>query len=191
MTQARSVHQTVTLFDDTLLAVGGYGGQGAGYLASAEGLSASRERWVSFAPMLVPRCGFACAVGPYGNVLVAGGTSDGRYGLSSAECYDPREKRWQALPAMQAARGYTAGCMGRGGNFYVAGGFTTFAAPESDFSGGLECFDFYAGKWRTSVLDKDDPRCIDRMSHNLFFILYCRLILACSSFVSFTQSGAG
>lgn len=84
MLQRRCGHAALTLFDGSVVTLGGYGG-GSDYLRSVELLDPAMLRWISLPPMTVARSGPAAAVGPGGAIYVAGGSPDGSIGHKSLE----------------------------------------------------------------------------------------------------------
>eukprot|EP01035_Chromulina_nebulosa_P023663 gene23663-30685_t len=142
MLQCRCGHAALTLFDSSVVALGGYGG-GSDYLRSVELLDPFLSRWIPLPPMAVSRSGPAAVIGPGGAIYVAGGSPDGRVGHKSLERYDCREGKWESLADMHYGRGYTSGCVGASGNFFVIGGSHAATCPP-----GMECYDFIAQKWR-------------------------------------------
>ncbi|CAF4429312.1 unnamed protein product, partial [Adineta steineri] len=59
-----------------------------------------------------------------GNVLVAGGTTDGSTALNSAEVYDPSSGLWTPTGTMSNARYFHIASILPNGNVLVAGGTT-------------------------------------------------------------------
>lgn len=144
MTSARCGHGSATLFDGSIVAVGGYAGS-LKYLSSAEQFHAGADRWLALPSMETPRTGFACVLGACGSVYAAGGSPDGTAALDSLERYDPREKRWYKLASMSEPRAYVSACLGPGGRLFVAGGIRDSALIPC-----IECFDPCAGRWMNS-----------------------------------------
>jgi hypothetical protein len=99
MTSKRCGHSLVTLFDGSLVAMGGYSGD-VSYLSSVERLDLERGRWIELASMECRRSGAGCVLGNDGCIYIAGGSPDGNTGLSSFERLDLREGRWQRLANM-------------------------------------------------------------------------------------------
>jgi len=140
---ARSGHSAVTLFNGSVVVMGGYSG-GVSYLNSMEILDPEYSRWLPLqAHMAVSRSGMVAAIGPGGAIYVTGGSPDGSTGHKSLERYDSREGRWVSLSEMHCGRGYTAGCVGSSNNLFVIGG-THLAQLQP----GIEVYDFRADRWR-------------------------------------------
>lgn len=144
----RCGHQMVTLFDGSLMAMGGY--RGVDPISNSNIYQTSSERWDwergcwmdTGAAMAQPRSGFASCVGPGGTIYVAGGSIDGSFGTRSVERFDPRVGCWQPVASLHLPRGYTAGCLTFQGYFVVSGGL-----HDQKIQGGLEGYDFRADRW--------------------------------------------
>lgn len=95
----RCGHAIVTLFDGSLVALGGYSGD-VSYLSSVERLDIEYDKWLSLPSMSACRSGPGCVLGNDGCIYVAGGSFDGSTGLSTAERLDVREGKWQKLNDM-------------------------------------------------------------------------------------------
>lgn len=141
MTVPRCGHSAVTLFNDQILTIGGYGGS-IDYHNSAELWDWHQMRWIPQPAMTYRRSGMAAAIGPGGAIYVTGGSNNGRDGNHSLERFDPREGRWTELAGMFQGRGYCSGAIGASGLFYVCGGL-----DSARFQGGLECYDARADRW--------------------------------------------
>lgn len=163
LAERRCGHAAVTLFDDSVVVMGGYAG-GLDYLSSVERLDMGAQKWLRLPSMVVPRSGFASAVGEGGAVYVAGGSPDGSHGHSSLERLDLRVGRWESLPSMHYRRGYTAGCIGNRGCLYVSGGINYSTRQAS-----LEIFDPRMNVWRSgSSIYRDDK--LARAAHTMVFV---------------------
>ena len=142
--EERCGHECITLFDDTVVVLGGYRG-GTDYLSSAERLDMHTQQWISIPSMHDMRSGSGAAVGPCGGVYVAGGSYNGHNCHTSFERLDLRMKCWERLPAMSHPRGWTAACWGRQGRFFVSGGLDNSAMGT--ISNSIEGYDYRANKW--------------------------------------------
>ena len=164
MLERRAGHSAVTLFDDSVVVLGGYAG-GADYLCTVEQLDPAAQRWLPLPDMAVPRSGFACIVGEGGAIYVAGGSPDGSFGHKSLERLDLRVGRWEALPSMHYRRGYTAGCIGNRGCLYISGGISGNTRQSS-----LEIFDPRRNSWE-SVACVNGNENLARAAHVMHFVM--------------------
>lgn len=146
----RCGHSVVTLFSDSIVALGGYSG-GTSYLASVEMLAPSLDQWVALPSMRSPRSGMAAVIGPCGAIYVAGGSPDGLAGSKTLERFDPREGVWTTLADMHKPRGYTTGCLSLHRGFYVASG-----VDDVTFHDNIEHYDFRTDTW-TLLQDPAPP----------------------------------
>ena len=78
----RCGHSAVTLFDDSIVVMGGYAG-GVEYLSSVELFDWGSMSWYELPQMSVPRSGLAAVVGSGGSIYVAGGSPDGTIGTNT------------------------------------------------------------------------------------------------------------
>eukprot|EP00596_Hydrurales_sp_CCMP1899_P010364 CAMPEP_0119050774 /NCGR_PEP_ID=MMETSP1177-20130426/71738_1 /TAXON_ID=2985 /ORGANISM="Ochromonas sp, Strain CCMP1899" /LENGTH=342 /DNA_ID=CAMNT_0007029569 /DNA_START=397 /DNA_END=1422 /DNA_ORIENTATION=- len=151
MLSKRCGHESVTLYDDSVVVLGGYGRE-ADYLNSVERFDWGTGVWAPLPSMSQRRSGLGAGMGPDGSIYAVGGSADGSTGLSSFESLDLREGRWRALPDMAFGRGYTTAAWGRNGMFYVFGGLQS---PSEDadgdddlvYSSTIECYDVRKGSW--------------------------------------------
>lgn len=161
----RCGHSIVTLFDDSLIALGGYSGE-TSYLSTVDRLDLNSGRWLPLPDMSEKRSGFGCALGYDGAIYVAGGSSDGTLGVSSFERYDARVGRWEGLPNMDFPRGYTSACFMNNNTFFISGGLHL-----NDIVNSFEYFDVRMSRWRNNENDLvlDDSH-ICRAGHQTTFI---------------------
>lgn len=140
MLSPRCGHSSVTLFDNKILTMGGYGG-GRLYYTSSEMWDWEKQCWYALPNMHHARSGMACVLGPSGSIYVTGGSYDGTHGNTSLERFDPREGKWEILPAaLNLPRGYISGAIGSQMKFYVSGGL-----HQGKLQSGLEYYDFRMG----------------------------------------------
>lgn len=141
MSVPRCGHSAITLFNDQILTIGGYGGS-IDYHNSAELWDWHHMKWIPQPAMRYRRSGMAAAIGPGGAVYVTGGSNNGHDGNQSLERFDSREGRWTELTGMFQGRGYCSGAIGASGLFFVCGGL-----DSARFQGGLECYDARTDRW--------------------------------------------
>jgi WD40 repeat protein len=153
MLSKRCGHESVTLYDDSVVVLGGYGG-GSDYLNTVERFDWGAEVWAPLPSMSQHRSGLGAGMGPDGSIYAVGGSADGSSGLCSFESLDLREGHWRTLPDMAYGRGYTSAAWGRNGLFYVFGGLQSPSEDEDGeeaelvFSSTIECYDVRKGSWR-------------------------------------------
>ena len=187
MGAARCGHCCVTCYDDSIVAMGGYGGESL-YMRSAERFDwAAGGRWLPLPDMLHGRSGAGAGLGPDGAIYCAGGSPDGTRGLKTFERLDVRCKTWEALPPMAHGHGYTAATWARASCFYVSAGLDVHprhgirCKPQPH----VECFDARKGAWHTldvvvsgAPTDLEggggggfDGRLLRRSGHSMLFVL--------------------
>ena len=151
MATARGGHRAALLPDGRVLVIGGNNGADGFYatLASAEMYDPGSGRWTTSGSMATSRGGHSATLLPDGNVLVAGGTSNGMSldapMLASAELYDPSSGQWTATGSIAEARATHTATLLPDGRLLVAGG--RYAAVASDGLASAELYDPDSGKW--------------------------------------------
>jgi hypothetical protein len=105
MVAGRNRHSMVTLADNKILVVGGYG-MGGIPLASCSVYDPATDTWTAKASMATARTNAQAVLLANGKILVVGGT--GLDGLETASCelYDPTANTWSGTGALPAARAY-------------------------------------------------------------------------------------
>jgi hypothetical protein len=139
---------TATLLDGSVLAVGGYNGNGA--LRSADEYRLSTGTWTAAAGLLTaqPRSSHTATLLPSGRLLVTGSLIDPskRVVSNTAEVYDPGLGRWMDAGTMSSPRSEHTATLLPSGEVLVAGG-----NPEQDES--LASVDVYVpgtGRWTSA-----------------------------------------
>eukprot|EP01045_Picozoa_sp_COSAG04_P033709 COSAG04_NODE_7083_length_1195_cov_2.186131_1_plen_331_part_01 len=152
LNQERFDATAVALSDGRTMVLGGWDeatvdqdeGDG-GSLASVEVLAADGSGWTTLAPMGAKRSYVAAAALPSGEVLVAGGSSNGDDMLDTAELWDPATGAWSALPPIACARRGASACVLPSGRVILVGG-TGDGGDEGPIS---EVFDLGTRTWHS------------------------------------------
>lgn len=146
MLTPRGGHCAITLPDDSLFVLGGYGGD-LNYHSSTELWIPERGSWLPGPSMHVPRSGAAAAYLGYHTIYVAGGSRDGTHSHKTIERCDLRQctsvGQWEMLRGeMHCPRGYVTGAVGASGAFFVCGGL-----HDGYLQGGLEAYEPRMDRW--------------------------------------------
>ncbi len=126
--QPRGGFGHVKLQDGRVLVAGGYTGgrKVRTYLASAMIYDHKTGLWSETVPMRTKRAGFAIALLPDGQVLVAGGVAEAGMELKNAELFNPRAETWRAAAPMNVARRNHRAALLPDGSVLVMGGSSVF-----------------------------------------------------------------
>jgi N-acetylneuraminic acid mutarotase len=127
---ARLNHTATMLPNGKVFVAGGgasYSISGLGHVVSSVELydltiNPATGTWTRTGGMSTPREFHTATLLPNGQVLVAGGTTNGPIPFKSAELFNPATGKWSAAPAMQALRRYHTATLLPDGTILVAGG---------------------------------------------------------------------
>jgi N-acetylneuraminic acid mutarotase len=102
--------------------------------------------WTTTNPLTQPRYAHTATLLPSGQVLVAGGTTNGTAAVSSAELYNT-DGTWAATNSLNTARFNHSATLLANGTVFVAGGTSNGDSSLTD----TEIFDTNTGSWTTST----------------------------------------
>ena len=146
MNIARVWHAAVLLPNGKVLVPGGSkaGGNGhGGAQTSAELYDPGADTWTLTGAMLGPRYQHTANLLPSGQVLVAGGTTDGSDYLSDAELYDPSNGTWSATAMMNTGHRFHTATLLPNRKVLIAGGtgngaeLYSYGVPQAVGVGGV------------------------------------------------------
>jgi hypothetical protein len=127
------------------------GGNATGSLTSAELYNPATGKWA----VSGRRCGrcdarvsHTATILPNGEVLVAGGVSNGNSCAASAELYNPSTSQWTTTGSMTKTRGNHTATLLPNSKVLVAGGLCSGGAFYPDNS--AELYDPSTGSWKTT-----------------------------------------
>ncbi|MFH1726476.1 MAG: kelch repeat-containing protein [Elusimicrobiota bacterium] len=153
MKLARSHHSATLLPNGTVLAAGGFtSAASTGTTNRAETYFPDTGAWVPTSPMSSSRSYHAAVLLPDGNILVAGGITEGNY-LNSAEIYVSTARRWVSIPSMDTKRAQHTASIMQDGRVLVVGGVNgTGVLGQESSTGkvGAEIFDPVTLQWSTA-----------------------------------------
>ncbi|WP_437833128.1 kelch repeat-containing protein [Sorangium sp. So ce1153] len=170
MPAARSAHTATLLADGRVLVAGGFYSQGdvLEKLASVEVFDPASGMWSQRRPMLTARSGHTATLLADGQVLVAGGETEGGEALASAEVFDPASGAWRAVEPMHVGRAWYTATLLTDGRVLVVGGDGGQDGPES-----AEIFDPGTQAWQPV-----GPMLNPRMGHTATLLMDGRVLVA-------------
>jgi uncharacterized delta-60 repeat protein len=115
-------------------------------LSSAEVYEPTTGAWTVTASLAMPRYSHTATLLPAGQVLVAGGTTNGSTSISGAELYNPATGTWTATNSLNTARFNHSATLLPNGTALVAGGTSDGTTSLAD----AETFDLNTGSWTTA-----------------------------------------
>jgi hypothetical protein len=120
---ARNGHSATLLPNGKVLVVGGYNGQQADRLASAELYDPASGTWTATGSLKLGRTILTATPLHNGKVLVAGGAISSGNSTATCELYDPATGTWTNTGTMRTARNSHTATLLLDGRVLVAGGF--------------------------------------------------------------------
>lgn len=143
LSEGRANHAAVGLVDQSVLVVGGAGGNNADRsLASVELFEPRTGSWTTIEDLTTERTGHTATLLADGRVLVAGGEvrQGSRTSLGKAEIYDPQGREWRSAGEMSCPRSEHAAVLLGDGTVLVMAGDTAFPGQTPIAQG---CVDRY------------------------------------------------
>lgn len=170
---ARSKHTATKLYDGRVLVAGGGSALPTG-VNTAEVYNHVTGLWVTTGNMTSARWGHQAVLlprGTSGNVLIAGGSTDGSVILANCDLFNPATMTFTAGPAMTNARLEAAMTVRSDGMAQIAGGLS--ATGPNVFLNNSEIYDFINNTWSTATGSYADARA----THDLINLNDGRLLM--------------
>ena len=148
MLQPRAYPMVVTMYDGSVLAVGG--SLNLKPLDTAERYYPENGTWVAAGRLNVPRTQGTLTLLGDGRVLAAGGGMEGSPGwasTASAEIFDPKTGVWSLVPPMSVARSFQTAILLANGGVLVAGGATTYNGVHGTVTREAEIYRPQTNSW--------------------------------------------